>query len=256
MPRVQLAILWAGIESLFRINNELSFRISLYIAKEALIKGPSNAICNRNWRQISKYRVTNMEVLKVGRNKKAIPQYGTVKLNGIEYYRTRIEDADGKRVALYAKTAEELYEKVEEAKRQIKDAVFRRSTPTVEEYCEKWLKMQSARIRVTTLTDHSSKVKNYIVAPLGDKYMAEVTADDVKMAMVPVVQKSSSVYRSVNMLFKCIFNSAVESNIIDVSPCQRVSAKGGKPQKDRESLTDEQVEKLLAAIKGLPRMFL
>lgn len=33
MPRVQLAILWAGIESLFRINNELSFRISLYIAK-------------------------------------------------------------------------------------------------------------------------------------------------------------------------------------------------------------------------------
>lgn len=188
----------------------------------------------------------------MGRNKKAIPQYGTVKLNGIEYYRTRIEDADGKRVALYAKTAEELYEKVEEAKRQIKDAVFRRSTPTVEEYCEKWLKMQSARIRVTTLTDYSSKVKNYIVAPLGHKYMAEVTADDVKMAMVPVAKKSSSVYRSVNMLFKCIFNSAVESNIIDVSPCQRVSSKGGKPQKDRESLTDEQVEKLLAAIKGLP----
>lgn len=26
---------------------------------------------------------------------------GTVKLNGVEYYRARIEDADGKRVALY-----------------------------------------------------------------------------------------------------------------------------------------------------------
>lgn len=188
----------------------------------------------------------------MGRKKKAIPQYGTVILNGIEYYRTRIEDADGKRVALYAKTAEELYEKVEDARRQIEDAVFRRSTPTVAEYCEKWLKMQSAHIRVTTLTDYSSKVKNYIVAPLGDKYMAEVTADDVKLAMVPVAKKSSSVYRSVNMLFKCIFNSAVESNIIDASPCQRVSARGGKPQKDRESLTDEQVDKLLAAIKGLP----
>lgn len=129
----------------------------------------------------------------MGRKKKAIPQYGTVTLNGIEYYRTRIEDADGKRVALYAKTAEELYEKVEEARRQIEDAVFRRSTPTVEEYCEKWLKMQSARIRITTLTDYSSKVKNYIVAPLGHKYMAEVTADDVKLAMVPVAKKSSSV---------------------------------------------------------------
>lgn len=59
----------------------------------------------------------------MGRKKKDIPQYGTVILNGIEYYRTRIEDADGKRVALYAKTAEELYEKAKEAKRQIEDAI-------------------------------------------------------------------------------------------------------------------------------------
>lgn len=58
----------------------------------------------------------------MGRKKKQIPKYGTVTLNGIEYFRTRIEDADGKRVALYAKTAEELYEKVEEAKRQIEEA--------------------------------------------------------------------------------------------------------------------------------------
>ena len=51
----------------------------------------------------------------MGRKKKQIPAYGTVILNGIEYFRTRVEDADGKRVALYAKTPEELYEKVEEA---------------------------------------------------------------------------------------------------------------------------------------------
>ena len=122
----------------------------------------------------------------MARRKKPIPQYGTVVLNGIEYYRTRIEDADGKRVALYAKTAEELFEKVEEAKRQIEEAIFRRSTPTVAEYCEKWLVIQSGRIRSTTLVDYTSKVKNYIVKPLGDKYMADVTADDIKLAMVPV----------------------------------------------------------------------
>lgn len=33
IPRVQLAILWAGIESLFGISSELSFRISLYVSK-------------------------------------------------------------------------------------------------------------------------------------------------------------------------------------------------------------------------------
>ena len=188
----------------------------------------------------------------MGRKKKQIPKYGTVTLNGIEYFRTRIEDADGKRVALYAKTAEELYEKVEEAKRQIAEASFRRATPTVAEYCERWLLMQSAHIRTTTLTDYSSKVKNYIVAPLGHMYMANVTTDDVRLALVAASEKSNSVYRSVHMLYKAIFNSAVDSNIIDYSPCERISAKGGKPQKDKEALTDEQIVKLLSAIKGLP----
>ena len=158
---------------------------------------------------------------------------------------------DGKRVALYAKTAEELYEKVEEAKRQIEEASFRRATPTVAEYCERWLLMQSAHIRTTTLTDYSSKVKNYIVAPLGHMYMANVTTDDVRLALVAASEKSNSVYRSVHMLYKAIFNSAVDSNIIDYSPCERISAKGGKPQKDKEALTDEQIVKLLSAIKGL-----
>ncbi len=32
MPRVQLAIIWSGIESLFQVSTEISFRISLYIA--------------------------------------------------------------------------------------------------------------------------------------------------------------------------------------------------------------------------------
>lgn len=59
----------------------------------------------------------------MARKKKEIPTYGTVVLKGVEYYRTRIEDADGRRVALYARTPEELLEKVEEAQRQIEDAV-------------------------------------------------------------------------------------------------------------------------------------
>ena len=32
VPRIQLAVIWSGIESLFNVNTEVSFRISLYIA--------------------------------------------------------------------------------------------------------------------------------------------------------------------------------------------------------------------------------
>ena len=40
-----------------------------------------------------------------------LPQYGTVMKRGVLYYRTRIKDTNGKLVAIYAKTPEELYNK-------------------------------------------------------------------------------------------------------------------------------------------------
>ena len=102
----------------------------------------------------------------MAKRKRAIPQYGTVVLNGIEYYRTRVEDSDGNRVALYAKTPEKLYDKELEALEQIDSTTFRRRSPTVAEYCEKWLLMQSVHVRATTLTDYTSKVRRHIIGGL------------------------------------------------------------------------------------------
>lgn len=39
--------------------------------------------------------------------KKTIPKYSMVEINGSRYYKTYVEDADGKRVILYGKTREE-----------------------------------------------------------------------------------------------------------------------------------------------------
>ncbi len=49
-----------------------------------------------------------------------ISTYGTVMKRGVLYYRTRIKDANGKLVAIYAKTPEELYNKETLALEQIK----------------------------------------------------------------------------------------------------------------------------------------
>ena len=104
-----------------------------------------------------------------------LPQYGTVMKRGVLYYRTRIKDTNGKLVAIYAKTPEELYNKETLALEQIENATFHRKTPTVAEYCEKWLLMQSVHVRATTLTDYTSKVRRHIIAELGDKRMGEVS---------------------------------------------------------------------------------
>ena len=182
-----------------------------------------------------------------------LPQYGTVMKRGVLYYRTRIKDANGKLVAIYAKTPEELYNKETLALEQIENATFHRKTSTVAEYCEKWLLMQSVHVRATTLTDYTSKVRRHIIAELGDKRMGEVSLDDIQLALVPVSKKSASVYKSVVILYKSIFRAAMESRIIDHNPTIYLTTKGGGvPQEDRQALTDEQAARLLDAIRDLP----
>ncbi len=183
----------------------------------------------------------------------SVPQYGTVMIHGSLYYRTRVTDNEGKRVALYAKSPRELYEKERIALIEIENATFRRLSPTVEEYCEKWLLMQSVHVRSTTMTDYTSKVRRHIIKELGHMRMADVTPDDLQLALVPVADKSASVFKSIVVLLKSIFRSAKESRIIDTDPAVYLSAKGGGiPQEDREVLTDAQAAKLLDTVRGLP----
>ncbi len=188
----------------------------------------------------------------MAKKKETIPQYGTVRRKGIQYYRTRITDADGKRVDLYAETCEELYEKEQAARRMVEEAIFRRKNPTVAEYCEKWLLMQSAKVSAATLKGYTSRMNNYIVKPLGNMYMADVTPEDIHLALIPVSKKSASLYNSVNMLFKCIFYSAERSQLLEYNPSAGISGKGGKPAKDKDALSDEQAKLLLETTKGLP----
>lgn len=185
--------------------------------------------------------------------KKRIPRYSTVEINGHSYYRTVITDEEDNRISLYGKTREELYDKELAALEQIDNASFRLKSPTVAEYCEKWLLLQSAHVRATTLIDYTSKVRRHIIAELGDRHIADVTLDDIQVALVPVSKKSESVYKSVVVLYKSIFRAAKESHVIEDNPTVHLTAKGGGvPQTDKIPLTDEQVEQLLEAIKGLP----
>ena len=172
--------------------------------------------------------------------------------NSIQYYRTRITDADGKRVAIYGLTREELYDRVEDAQKKIAEVVFHRENPTVEEYCEKWLLMRSGTVRTNTLEGYARMVNRYIVGPIGQMYMDEVTTDDLRLLMVPLSKGSSGMYGQLNMLIKNIFNSAEESKVIKENPSKTICARGGKPAKRREALTDEQTAILLDSIRGLP----
>ncbi len=183
-------------------------------------------------------------------NRRRLPRYSTVTIHGDTYYRTYVETAEGKKVALYGKTREVLYEKEQAALDHIDSILLGKKSPTVKEYCEKWLMMQSVQVRPTTMIDYESKVRRHIISQLGDRKMTDVTLDDIQLAMVSVSDKSTSVYKSVVVLYKQIFKSAYHSKIIDKNPTIYLTAKGGGiPQKERSPLTDEQCERLLNAAK-------
>ena len=84
---------------------------------------------------------------------------------------TRVQNTDGKLVALYARTPEELYDKELGAIEQIDNDTFCRKSPTVADDCEKWLLMQSVHVRATTLIDYTSKVRRHIIKELGQMRM-------------------------------------------------------------------------------------
>ena len=188
----------------------------------------------------------------MAKKKECIPEYGTTTKKGVMYYRTRITDADGKRVDLYATTREELYRKEKEARQVIEDLISRKKNPTVADYCEKWLLMHSAKVSKKTLEGYTRNMNRYIVEPLGHMYLSDVTADDIRVALVPVSKKSAGLYAQINMLVKCIFYSAERNDLIDYNPSANISAKGGTQAKGKEALTDEQAEILLNTIRGLP----
>ena len=112
--------------------------------------------------------------------------------------------------------------------------------------------MQSAKVSASTLRGYTRDMTNYIIKPLGEMYMEEVTADDIRLALVPLSKKSEGLYNKVNMLLKCIFYAAERNQILEHNPCAGISGKGGKPTKKKEALTDQQVAVLLDTVKGLP----
>ena len=78
----------------------------------------------------------------------------------------------------------------------MEEIIFHRQHPTVAEYGEKWLMMQSAKVSASTLRGYTRDMTNYIIKPLGEMYMEEVTADDIRLALVPLSKKSEGLYLS------------------------------------------------------------
>lgn len=166
----------------------------------------------------------------------------------LKLYRKRIKDADGKYVAIYASDPDELTIKIKAAELQIAQLSYNAQNPTLDEYADKWLDMHRHSVRENSWRDYRYIVEHFIKAPLGHRRLDDITQDDIKLALKVAADKSESVHRKAVMLYKQIFESAVDSGLLPSSPCRKLG-KGGTPPKEKHALTDTQAAVLLEAVK-------
>ena len=130
-------------------------------------------------------------------------------------------------------TCEELYENRLQARKQVGRNYL---SPAAPDSSRVWREVAADAVGkgvcVYTQRLYEGYDKLYHQTP-GEMYMEEVTADDIRLALVPLSKKSEGLYNKVNMLLKCIFYTAERNQILEHNPCAGISGKGGKPQKRR-----------------------
>lgn len=169
--------------------------------------------------------------IKDGKKKTQILKYGAITLKGIQYYRTRITDADGKELSLYAATCEELYEKQLEARKKVEEIIFHRQHPTVAEY-GKWLLMQSAKVSASTLRGYT-RIWQTISSNLWERCIWKKWLLTIFGWLLFHCQKSEGLYNKVNMLLKCIFMRQRETKFLNTIPVREYPVKAENRQKRR-----------------------
>lgn len=164
-------------------------------------------------------------------------------------YQKKIKDIDGKYICLYAPTPGELTRKILEAENAIAAQRAARETPTVEQYAKLWMQANCGSITKRTRADYQYIIDSFILPEIGKLQMRCVTADDCKLLLSRIADKSSSVYGKTVMMLKRIFDAAEDSFIVSCNPARKLKRGGVRPV-EKEALDRKQQRTLLDAVEG------
>lgn len=87
----------------------------------------------------------------------------------LKLYRKRVKDVDGKYVAIYGKTPEELTAKLEEAVASIEESCVRKAHPLVRDYAESWLELITADMKSKNREIYQSAIRLHVLSVIGEK---------------------------------------------------------------------------------------
>lgn len=164
-------------------------------------------------------------------------------------YRKQIKNADGKYISLYAKTPGELTSRVKEFQFKLKCQREDHANMPVSDYAQMWFDLTCCGLEESTRNNYESTIRLHILPYFDGLRMRDVRPADIEFAVNHVSRSSESVHNKTYMLLKQIFTYAYENADISENPCPLMHNGGIEPT-EKEALTDQQVDTLLASVKG------
>ena len=168
-----------------------------------------------------------------------------------KYIRKTVTLPDGGRKDLYAKSSEELEEKLLEVKMQLRAGIDLTSNLQFGEFALMWYSAyKKPNIRSATHEYYKNVLNNHVLPYIGNKPMREITPMHIIAVMNNLSNKSKELNRKTLQTLRAIFDSAVDNNLIVKSPVPLTLKPGGIAGEKKESISREQEKRLLETLKG------
>ena len=158
---------------------------------------------------------------------------------------------DGTRKWIYAKTEEELKRKCLDLQIQIGLGIDLTNNDTFGEYAQMWYKTyKEPHLRSNSKTSLLYVLNEHILPHLSGYRMRDITPMHIQLVFNKVQDKSESLNSKIKTTLNEVFNSAIANNIIFKSPIVKTLNIGGAKAKEKEALTPEDSNNLLAGLKS------
>lgn len=149
--------------------------------------------------------------------------------------------------AFYGRTEREALAARDDFKYKCERDIDQIAPITVEEYAAQWLPVAKASVGTKCYNDYAVQLEK-LCKVCGMKLMQSVTPDDIKKVWSDFVGLSDSTIHRANMLYKSMFESAIESGHCRKNPVKAESAKPHKGTKGSHRAITEEERKLIETV--------
>ena len=167
------------------------------------------------------------------------------------YKRKTLLLPNGERKDLYAKTQEELDDKVMEIRILTRSGVDVCSEETFGHFAQMWYDIyKKPYLREKSLEMIRYILNQHILPVLGDYRLQDITPMQIQTIMAGLAKKSASLQSKVLINLRSIFKVAQENGLVVRSPVSSMLRPGGKKTQEKTALTPQESEKLLGRVKN------